>query len=619
MPSGVTQSAGTDPSAVTVPAGSTVLARVHGGRGTPRLLLDDRSTRFERIDQADYEVRTTLAEGKRLTIRQRGHDVASWPVSVVADRAPEVAFLDFPSATQQRALRVDFEARDDYGIVKLELTIRLARFSPDHQDDLPAAMTESLVLPLPINGNGTAERGTAYFDLTPHPWAGLPVIAQIRGTDALDQTGESGVLTFTLPERQFTNPLARSIIEQRRRLTLEPEQRGQVAQALDVLAARAAQTSHDKLLILGLSSARGRLLYDRGENAVSELQTMLWELALRAEDGDLSLAARELRSIEQRVLEALSRNAPDAEIERMLKELQAAIDRYMQALIQQLEQQQRAGKDGQRMNRDDLNVERRDVQRLIEDARELMRAGARDAARDLLSQLQNILENLRAGIMDPMPARQNEAGKLMRDLRDLAGRQQSLLDQTFRQLQDSRQGQGQAGKPSGQAGSESQGSAPGNAVTPEMQEALRQALEDLVRRFGSLVGKAPDQMGQADRAMRGAAEALQGNALPQAVEREGEALEALRQGGRAMAQQLLERFTASGSEGASDPRRQGRGRDPQGRPLGNFGASTEDVNIPDQLELRRAREILDELRKRASERNRPAVERDYIERLLPKF
>ena len=41
------------------------------------------------------------------------------------DRAPEVAFLEFPGPTHQQALRVDYEARDDYGIVKLEMTIRL--------------------------------------------------------------------------------------------------------------------------------------------------------------------------------------------------------------------------------------------------------------------------------------------------------------------------------------------------------------------------------------------------------------------------------------------------------------------------------------------------------------
>ena len=36
-------------------------------------------------------------------------------------------------------------------------------------------------------------------------------------------------------------------------------------------------------------------------------------------------------------------------------------------------------------------------------------------------------------------------------------------------------------------------------------------------------------------------------------------------------------------------------------------------------ELQRAREIMDELRRRAGERQRPKFERDYIDRLLRRF
>jgi hypothetical protein len=37
------------------------------------------------------------------------------------------------------------------------------------------------------------------------------------------------------------------------------------------------------------------------------------------------------------------------------------------------------------------------------------------------------------------------------------------------------------------------------------------------------------------------------------------------------------------------------------------------------MERRRAREILDELRRRAGERHRPVPERNYIDRLLKRF
>ncbi|HEU4550898.1 MAG TPA: DUF4175 family protein, partial [Rhizomicrobium sp.] len=59
------------------------------------------------------------------------------------------------------------------------------------------------------------------------------------------------------------------------------------------------------------------------------------------------------------------------------------------------------------------------------------------------------------------------------------------------------------------------------------------------------------------------------------------------------------------------------GRDPLGRgnsPLGNSG-----VKIPGPDEIARAREILQELRRRAAEMNRPQQERDYLDRLLKAF
>jgi hypothetical protein len=61
-------------------------------------------------------------------------------------------------------------------------------------------------------------------------------------------------------------------------------------------------------------------------------------------------------------------------------------------------------------------------------------------------------------------------------------------------------------------------------------------------------------------------------------------------------------------------------RDPLGRPLsGNGSYDQGDVKIPDQSEVAKAREILDELRRRAGERSRPPIELDYIERLLKRF
>ena len=57
-----------------------------------------------------------------------------------------------------------------------------------------------------------------------------------------------------------------------------------------------------------------------------------------------------------------------------------------------------------------------------------------------------------------------------------------------------------------------------------------------------------------------------------------------------------------------------------GRSSSNAGAQTfEDVTVPDEMEIRRAREILMELRRRRSDPERPLLELDYIDRLLRQF
>ncbi|MBM3542149.1 MAG: DUF4175 domain-containing protein, partial [Alphaproteobacteria bacterium] len=590
---------------VRIPAGSTLLARVHGGRGTPRLDLSGTATPFTKIESGEYEARMTVTEGERLAIRQGPREIAVWPIAVVPDTAPEIAFLGTPTGTAQSTLRVDFEARDDYGVVKGELVLRRAG----------AEDGEAIAVPLPIHG-GANSRDSAYLDLTSHVWAGLAVVGQMTATDALGQTGASARLNFVLPERRFTNPIARAIIEQRKRLILNPNEREPVALSLDAIAQRVIERVKDGVLVMGLASARGRLLHDRTPGGVKETIPLLWDLALRAEDGDLSLAARDLRAIEDRLAEALERGAGEEELEKLFAELRQALDRYMQALMEQLEQRMKAGENVERINRDDLTVGAQDLQKLIDEARQLMRAGARDLARQLLSQLRNTLENMRAGVAEQGRPQNNVGAQMMNELRALTERQQGLMEQMFRQFQEGRR-PGQTRSPAPQAGLPT---TPENLSAAEQQAQIRQALDAFSKKLQGLLGQAPGQMGEAGRTMERAIDSFTGNHTARGVEQQGEALEALRQAGRAMAQQLMERFAGSGNEGSLDGRSRGQGRDGLGRPAGgNFGASTEDVGIPDENEIRKAREILDELRKRAGDRNRPPIERQYLERLLPRF
>jgi hypothetical protein len=61
---------------------------------------------------------------------------------------------------------------------------------------------------------------------------------------------------------------------------------------------------------------------------------------------------------------------------------------------------------------------------------------------------------------------------------------------------------------------------------------------------------------------------------------------------------------------------EGAQEDPLGRGQNGVGNS---IKLPDANDLARARDILQELRRRAGERGRPPQELDYIDRLLREF
>jgi hypothetical protein len=85
-------------------------------------------------------------------------------------------------------------------------------------------------------------------------------------------------------------------------------------------------------------------------------------------------------------------------------------------------------------------------------------------------------------------------------------------------------------------------------------------------------------------------------------------------------QQMMDRFSRQSGQGQNrgQQRNQPR-RDPLGREIMGEDVDTGDVSIPDASAIQRAREILDELRRRSGEGFRPKLERDYIDRLLHRF
>ena len=140
---------------------------------------------------------------------------------------------------------------------------------------------------------------------------------------------------------------------------------------------------------------------------------------------------------------------------------------------------------------------------------------------------------------------------------------------------------------------------------------------------GEAADAAREALDRAGRAMNEAEDALRGNDLAEAIDNQSEAMDALRDGIRNLGEELAQQQQqqGQGQQGNSMGQAQARpGRDPLGRDNGSEGQlGTRDNMLQDEDVYRRARDLLDEIRRRSSDQSRPDAELDYLKRLLDRF
>jgi uncharacterized protein (TIGR02302 family) len=257
----------------------------------------------------------------------------------------------------------------------------------------------------------------------------------------------------------------------------------------------------------------------------------------------------------------------------------------------------------------------------------MAKLGNKDAARQLLDQLQSMLENLQTAQQGDMgDMGDDDMMSALDELSDMIRKQQQLRDKTFKQGQDSRRDP-QRGKGQKQLGDLQKDQQSLHDRLNKLLEQLRKnglGNPDQGQQGKDGQGQGEDQLGGAGEAMGEAEGQLGEGDADSAVDSEGRALEAMRKGAQGLAQQMQQNGMGMGP-GPGQPGRNGRARaqqdtDPLGRPLhGREYGDDVTVKVPGEIDAQRARRILEELRKRFGEGFRPQLELDYIERLLKDF
>src|SRR4051812_43499043 len=137
---------------VPVATGSMLLGQVHGGGEVPRLAIDESREDFSAVDKQNFRIERKLTDGKELRLHQGGSLLGRWPIEIVPDNPPTIAFAEPPAATSRAALRIDYRAADDYGVASAKAVIRRPDSGSPDAASPHAASTEAIELDLPLPG-----------------------------------------------------------------------------------------------------------------------------------------------------------------------------------------------------------------------------------------------------------------------------------------------------------------------------------------------------------------------------------------------------------------------------------------------------------------------------------
>ena len=617
---------------LSVPAGSTLIVRSSGGS------LDvvvgggvAEAAPAEQAPKGTSEKHFTITGDGTAHVRAPSSQ-PQWRFSALADRPPTIVLAKDPERQARGSLQLSYKIEDDYGVTEARAQIAPRNKAADGAEVRPLFDPPQfpLVLPNVRTRNGV---GQTVKDLSEDPYAGADVTLTLTAKDQAGNEGRSEPFDMRLPERLFTKPLARSLVEQRRTLALNANQRQQVIDGLQALLIApelfmADQTGH----YLGLRTAARELEAAHSDDALRGVVASLWALAVTIEDGDITDVDKALRAAQEALKEALERGASDEEIKKLTQDLRAALDKFLRQLAEQLRNNPQAL--ARPLDPNAKVMRQQDLNNMIDRLERLSRSGDKAAAQQLLDQLQQMLEGLQLA----QPGQSgDDMEQALNELGDMIRKQQQLRDKTFKQGQDSRRDR-QRGKQGDQGMSDLQQDQQG------LRDRLKKLQEELAKR-----GMSPGQRGQqgqkgpqpgqggdpqagddddgldtADNAMGDASGKLGENNADGAVDSQGKALDALRKGAQSLAEAMAQQDGEGqgNSPGTRAGRQQGDGRssDPLGRPLhGKDLGDDLTVKIPGEIDVQRVRRILEELRRRLADPQRPQIELDYLERLLKDY
>ncbi|MGH1377687.1 MAG: DUF4175 domain-containing protein [Alphaproteobacteria bacterium] len=671
--------------ALNIPEGSDIRIRLHSVLGKhipPHLNNGDDITPMKYLGSGLYSIEDKIKNGDNLSVTQGYFPRARWSYNYIIDTPPEIsndnkqannptsiedtnndkntlnpdskendtnkAELPLYEFIDGNQIRFPTLVKDDYGVKEIHMRMDIDKIVEEkplgnHVEEYRLIMSQP----------NTEFKISPIFNMTWHTWSGLPVTFEYTAIDHKGQKTKLDKIHLILPEREFEHPMAKSLISMRKRLAWDYRDSFiDVALNLKSLLNAPEYFQNNPVIYLAIKTSSARLIHVNNKDqetrleAAQEVIKLLWNAALVVEDGNLSMAVRELREAQSALENALrDPNASDDEISKLMNNLRDKMANYFAEKQRDMQKRMAEGEKFPEISPDQFNsiISPDTLSKIVEEIESALRSGDEKKAQELMSKLQRMMEMMDDSGASQLPSDMQAMREGINELQELIERQEQLLEQTKKlarteylreeqnktnprnlpSIEEMLKEFGMTGippTPKRQAPENDKPSSEKITNKKVEQAALRYILGQLMLEISEKIDEIPEAMGLAEQEMRKSENYL-GESKPNAsLPHQGKAIDYLKDSQEELSQEFKQRMQqmVGISMGGA-----GQKYDPLGRSYGgeenNGKTSDQNVKVPDAAQKKKVDEILKTLRERSGDFERPDDERSYFRRLLRQF
>ncbi|NOZ67519.1 MAG: DUF4175 domain-containing protein [Alphaproteobacteria bacterium] len=299
-----------------IPEGSRITIRAANMAYAPLLIAGKRPLHFQPSPDGGYTAAFDLTDEISWQVREGTRKIGEWPIFMMEDMAPIIKKADFQQIMTGAGLfSLTLDLSDDYGLDKVSVGVMASGASDKALSD----RTE-----LAISGIKTYS-GRMYIGLGTSDFAGKLVDLIIEARDQAGQKQTKIISGITLPEREFSNPLSRQIMEIRTAIKAHPDQRKQQARRLMALGLAPDDGRTPAIYYMALRTAYWRLTNAKGPDDINNTRKILWDLANRMDGGERGQFSDDMLALLASLKLSLYQHQDIKDVKKQLQEIDKKI------------------------------------------------------------------------------------------------------------------------------------------------------------------------------------------------------------------------------------------------------------------------------------------------------